>query len=197
MDAHVGRYLFEKLIGNSGILQGKTRVLVTHNLSYLHKVDRILVMMDGRIVEQGHIDTLKADENSVFQNFANYISASEESFEEMEDKDVKEKEDNAGTDVSNDNEKKDIEKDKDKGKLISKEVKAEGSVDWKHYRFYLKSMTIWKFVVVCIIFLVAEAFKVGGNLILAEWTKNFDPDTNWNYIGYYCLLAIACSAAGN
>ena len=39
---------------------------------------------------------------------------------------------------------KDQDKDADKGKLTSKEVKQAGSVNWKHYRSYLKSMTIWK-----------------------------------------------------
>ena len=27
--------------------------------------------------------------------------------------------------------------------------------------------------------------KVGSNLVLAEWTAHFSPETNWNYIGYY------------
>ena len=48
MDAHVGRSLFDKLIGNTGLLAGRTRVLVTHNLAYLHRVDRVLVMDQGR-----------------------------------------------------------------------------------------------------------------------------------------------------
>ena len=33
-------------------------------------------------------------------------------------------------------------------------------------------------------------------LVLADWTANFDVSTNWNYIGYYSLLALACSMAG-
>ena len=48
VDAHVGRSLFDKLIGNTGLLAGRTRVLVTHNLAYLHRVDRVLVMDQGR-----------------------------------------------------------------------------------------------------------------------------------------------------
>ena len=167
-----------------------TRVLVTHNLSFLHKVDKILVMMDGKIVEQGHIEKLRADESSAFQEFANYITEKENK-ENEEDADEETK---VAADKSN--KATDNEKAKEKGKLTKTETKAEGSVDWKHYRFYLKSMTVWMFAVVCLLFLVAEAFKVGGNLILAEWTKNFDPETNWNYIGYYCLLALFCSAAG-
>ena len=53
VDAHVGKHLFEKLIGPSGFLRNRTRILVTHNLSNLHKVDRILLLDDGKIIEDG------------------------------------------------------------------------------------------------------------------------------------------------
>jgi len=181
VDAHVGRYLFENLIGNTGLLKNKTRVLVTHNLSYLHKVDRIMVMIDGEIVEQGTFNELKNNENSAFQEFATYTHNVQG--EEPEEEDIKEV-----------NQLR--KNDKDKGKLTKKEIKAEGSVSWRHYSYFLKSMTIWKFVVICFLFLLAEVFKVSGNLVLAEWTENFDPYTNWNYIGYYCLLALLCTLAG-
>ena len=46
------------------------RVLVTHNLSYLHRVDRILVMDEGRIVEQGSSSELRANPDSAFQEIA-------------------------------------------------------------------------------------------------------------------------------
>merc|ERR1719225_1281236 len=182
VDSHVGKHLFDKLIGNSGLLAGATRVLVTHNLSYLHRVDRILVMVDGLIVEQGTSAQLRANPDSAFQEFAAYISDVKD--EHAEEEEIKEKTETRRS------------TDKEKGKLTSKETKSEGSVNWKHYRFYLRSMTVWKFVVVCVVFLVSEAFKVGGNLVLADWTENFSAASNWSYIGYYCLLAIACSAAG-
>ncbi|CAG5986479.1 unnamed protein product [Menidia menidia] len=53
VDAHVGQHIFDRVIGPSGLLKGKTRVLVTHGLSLLSKVDLILVMEDGRISEMG------------------------------------------------------------------------------------------------------------------------------------------------
>ena len=186
VDAHVGKHLFDKLISNTGLLAGRTRVLVTHNLSYLHRVDRILVMEEGRIVEQGSSVELRANPDSAFQEIAAYVSK-EEYVEEKEDGKPKEA---SKTQRSN---------DKEKGKLTSKETKSEGSVNWRHYRFYLQSMTVWKFTVVCIIFLVSEAFKVGGNLVLADWTENFDlPEayTNWSYIGFYTLLALGTTLTG-
>uniref|UniRef100_A0AAY5ETV2 ABC-type glutathione-S-conjugate transporter n=1 Tax=Electrophorus electricus TaxID=8005 RepID=A0AAY5ETV2_ELEEL len=53
VDPHVGQHIFHKVIGPKGILRDKTRVLVTHALSFLPQVDLILVMVDGEITETG------------------------------------------------------------------------------------------------------------------------------------------------
>ena len=53
VDAHVGKHIFEKVIGPTGILKSKTRVLVTHGITYLPKVDQIIVMKNGEISEVG------------------------------------------------------------------------------------------------------------------------------------------------
>ena len=42
VDVHVGKHLFEKVIGNSGVLQKKMRVLVTHGVNWLPYCDRVL-----------------------------------------------------------------------------------------------------------------------------------------------------------
>ncbi|QQP56512.1 ATP-binding cassette sub-family C member 1, partial [Caligus rogercresseyi] len=51
VDSHVAKHLFEKVICNKGLLSGKTRLLITHNLSYLHLFDEIFVLKDGGIME--------------------------------------------------------------------------------------------------------------------------------------------------
>ena len=38
VDSHVGKHIFEQVIGPSGSLNGKTRILVTHGITYLPKV---------------------------------------------------------------------------------------------------------------------------------------------------------------
>ncbi|XP_015279767.1 PREDICTED: multidrug resistance-associated protein 1-like [Gekko japonicus] len=53
VDVHVGKHLFEKVIGSSGLLKNKTRILVTHNLTLLPQTDIVMVMEDGRILEMG------------------------------------------------------------------------------------------------------------------------------------------------
>ena len=55
VDVHVGKHLFERVFGPQGILaqRGATRLLITHGIHYLPKVDRIICLADKTIHEQG------------------------------------------------------------------------------------------------------------------------------------------------
>uniref|UniRef100_A0A671QUB8 Canalicular multispecific organic anion transporter 2-like n=1 Tax=Sinocyclocheilus anshuiensis TaxID=1608454 RepID=A0A671QUB8_9TELE len=68
VDAHVAKHIFDNVIGPEGALKGKTRILVTHGISFLPQVDNILVMVDGRVSEMGsYQDLLK--QNGAFAEF--------------------------------------------------------------------------------------------------------------------------------
>ncbi|KAK0397409.1 hypothetical protein QR680_002116 [Steinernema hermaphroditum] len=74
VDAHVGKHLFQNVISSTtGILKGKTRVLVTHGLNYLKKCDKIIVMKDGRISETGTYDELMASEGAFSEFLEEYL----------------------------------------------------------------------------------------------------------------------------
>uniref|UniRef100_A0A672IA04 ATP-binding cassette, sub-family C (CFTR/MRP), member 2 n=1 Tax=Salarias fasciatus TaxID=181472 RepID=A0A672IA04_SALFA len=60
VDAHVGKHLFENVIGPNGILQNKTRILVTHGVSFLPHVDEIVVLVEGVVSEIGSYSSLRA-----------------------------------------------------------------------------------------------------------------------------------------
>uniref|UniRef100_A0AAQ5Y2C9 Multidrug resistance-associated protein 1 n=1 Tax=Amphiprion ocellaris TaxID=80972 RepID=A0AAQ5Y2C9_AMPOC len=64
VDAHVGKHIFDWVIGPQGLLKDKTRVLVTHGLSYLHQAHLILVMLDGEITEVGSYQQLMATDGA-------------------------------------------------------------------------------------------------------------------------------------
>ena len=66
VDAHVGAHMFEKVIGSHGMLKDKTRILVTHSARYLPQMDRIFVMKDGRISEQGNYKVTQFESLSLF-----------------------------------------------------------------------------------------------------------------------------------
>ncbi|KAI9344793.1 P-loop containing nucleoside triphosphate hydrolase protein, partial [Zopfochytrium polystomum] len=51
LDSRAGKFVFDECI--NGILRSKTRLLVTHQLQYLPMADEIIVLHEGKIVEQG------------------------------------------------------------------------------------------------------------------------------------------------
>ncbi|XP_032595393.1 multidrug resistance-associated protein 1 isoform X9 [Drosophila grimshawi] len=53
VDAHVGKHIFEEVIGPKGMLAKKTRVLVTHGITFLPQTNNIYVMKLGEITESG------------------------------------------------------------------------------------------------------------------------------------------------
>ncbi|XP_006630977.3 ATP-binding cassette sub-family C member 2 [Lepisosteus oculatus] len=58
VDAHVGKHLFEKVVGPKGLLKDKTRILVTHGVSFLPYMDEIVVLVDGEVSEIGSYSSL-------------------------------------------------------------------------------------------------------------------------------------------
>ncbi|PRW21108.1 multidrug resistance-associated 1 isoform X3 [Chlorella sorokiniana] len=60
VDPRVGRILFDRCISNSGLMAGKTRLLVTHQRQFLPGCDTLLVMRGGRIALRGTYEELAA-----------------------------------------------------------------------------------------------------------------------------------------
>uniref|UniRef100_A0A8C8HMP8 ATP-binding cassette, sub-family C (CFTR/MRP), member 2 n=1 Tax=Oncorhynchus tshawytscha TaxID=74940 RepID=A0A8C8HMP8_ONCTS len=68
VDSHVGKHLFEEVVGPKGILKDKTRILVTHGVSFLPYVDEIIVLKEGCVSEVGSYQSLK-DSKGAFSEF--------------------------------------------------------------------------------------------------------------------------------
>ncbi|TRY63541.1 hypothetical protein TCAL_05779 [Tigriopus californicus] len=80
VDALVGKNIFDEVLSNeSGCLKDKTRVLVTHNLHILPRVDHIVVMRHGKIAESGSYDQLKQDGGAFAEFLENFT------FDEVEE----------------------------------------------------------------------------------------------------------------
>ncbi|XP_031698824.1 canalicular multispecific organic anion transporter 2 isoform X1 [Anarrhichthys ocellatus] len=92
VDAHVAKHIFDNLIGPEGVLKGKTRILVTHGISFLPQVDNIMVMVEGRVSEMGSYQELLKQNGAFAEFLRNYAlediieeeEATEDSIEEEE-----------------------------------------------------------------------------------------------------------------
>ena len=60
----------EKLVQDAleKLMEGRTTIIIAHRLSTIRNVDRIFVLAEGRIAEQGTYTELASQENSVFRN---------------------------------------------------------------------------------------------------------------------------------
>lgn len=85
VDAHVGKHIFEHVLGPNGstfshlknqppirllvgLLKDKTRILVTHGITYLPQTDKIYVLTNGEISENGTYQEL-LDKKGAFSEF--------------------------------------------------------------------------------------------------------------------------------
>ena len=140
VDAHVGAAIFDNAI--QGLLAGKTRILVTHGLQYLPQAASVVVMENGRIVEQGTYAELVASGSS-FSRFAEeYGVAAVSTTEGDGDKLEGEAEDVVEKDPAVDS--------KQKGKggaagppLMQKEEQLTGSVSLGTWKTYAKAANGW------------------------------------------------------
>ncbi|KAI9090798.1 P-loop containing nucleoside triphosphate hydrolase protein [Phlyctochytrium arcticum] len=62
VDAHVGRHIFNQVLGPEGILKDKARVLVTHGIHFLPEVNVVMMLQKGKVCELGDFQGLMAKE---------------------------------------------------------------------------------------------------------------------------------------
>lgn len=120
VDSHVGKHLFEHVIGRNGLLKDKTRILVTHGVSFLPYVDEIVVLVDGVVSEVGSYSSLRASKGAFSEFLDTYAKEqSNQSHSETEKED-------ADVDLIPDSE--DIQPDSPLEDTISVTLKRENSI---------------------------------------------------------------------
>lgn len=60
VDQHVGRQLIDNVLGPSGLLSGRTKILATNSIPVLMEADFIYLLREGRMIERGTYDQLMA-----------------------------------------------------------------------------------------------------------------------------------------
>ncbi|BFZ19578.1 hypothetical protein BsWGS_22617 [Bradybaena similaris] len=73
VDSHVGKHIFQEVIGPEGLLKHKTRILVTHGIHWLPLVETVVVMNNGRISEVGTYDELVSRDGPFAQFLREHI----------------------------------------------------------------------------------------------------------------------------
>ncbi|XP_064091164.1 LOW QUALITY PROTEIN: multidrug resistance-associated protein 1-like [Macrobrachium nipponense] len=204
VDSSVSRQIFKNVIGPQGLLKEKTRLFVTHSLSLLQEVDMIVVMQDGCIVEKGTYMQLLGDEFShyLIQNGSVSFSVGTEvsgqthralrappSHQEGQDKIGSEVRKEDTLDIVKGGHSSFItpkrsQSDFNLGKTITQiEDVNIGKVKWDVYLYYASSVGLVLSLIPPVVFSVAQAFQVGGNIWLSKWSDNNSMNVGTNKLG--------------
>ncbi|XP_078112604.1 ATP-binding cassette sub-family C member 12 [Sander vitreus] len=183
VDAHVGKHIFEECIKKE--LQGKSVILVTHQLQYLEYCDDILVLEDGEVLEAGNHRALMKANGRYAQLISNYQMEQSQNEEEEEVspkhaaqlKDVGLRESTDGGLV---NPAFDMSDEQDGGttadqksavsdQLVSQESTTEGSISWRVYHQYCKAAGGY---IVCFL-AILNVFLMIGSTAFSNWWLSF------------------------
>ena len=74
VDAHVGKSIFDSVIGPHGMLKQKTRLFVTNSLSFLPQCDSIIMLDMGTVTEMGNYEETLVKEGPIGDFIRLYLS---------------------------------------------------------------------------------------------------------------------------
>ncbi|XP_016141614.1 canalicular multispecific organic anion transporter 2 [Sinocyclocheilus grahami] len=219
VDAHVAKHIFDNVIGPEGALKGKTRILVTHGISFLPQVDNILVMVDGRVSEMGsYQDLLK--QNGAFAEFLrNYslediIEVDEVTVSLVDEEEEEEFPEDALSNHTDmvDNEPVVNEARRqfmsylllrmlstcfDSSRVSSQDVcvLCVLQVKFKVYWEYAKAVGPFLSLFICFLYGCQSAASIGANFWLSEWTNDAQHNRTQEQVsmrvGVYAALGIS------
>ncbi len=205
VDAHVGKHIFENVIGPTGVLANKTRLLVTHAVTYLPNVDNIYVVKDGEISESGTLQELVNKKGDFAEFLLHHMKEVNEDEPNLDDKNRKESiaETNLNEE-SNEIESEvqplratfeiDDNSEKKGQKLIDDEKAEAGNIKFDVYKHYFKKFGLPIAGLTIALNVFYQGLYVGSNMWLARWSSaaNEDVDTNY-YLGGYAGFGFAQS----
>jgi len=179
VDAHVGRHIMDNAI--CGLLKDKCRILATHQLHVLHRVDRIVWMKEGTIHKVSTFKDLM-EHDLEFQKLMESTAVEEqiEGAEQVNEDEVEE-------------EKKNVQKrkggKKPAGALMQVEERAVKSVGWDIYSAYIRaSGTIWNAPLIALTLVTSQGANIVTSLWLSFWTSERFHLGQAEYIGVYAAL---------
>ncbi|GMY16908.1 ABC transporter C family member 14-like [Fagus crenata] len=193
VDAHTGSEIFKECV--RGALRGKTILLVTHQVDFLHNVDLIVVMRDGNIVQSGKYNYL-LDSGL---DFTALVAAHDTSMELVEmgtdmPSEISPKLPKSPGEANGENNSQDQpNSDKGTSKLIKDEERETGKVSLHVYKLYCtEAFGWWGVSAVLLLTILWQGCLMAGDYWLAyetseERAMSFNPTL---FISVYAIIAV-------
>lgn len=199
VDAHVGRHIFDKVIGPKGLLKDKARVFVTNAIHYLPLVNFVLFLSSGSIAESGSYKELMDKKALLFNLMKEYGKQAQRPGSMPPSRDRTKSD--LPLPVLQSRPTAALANIKEKSTLMSQEDNAKGSVAWSVYQTYAKSCSYRSVIFYLCIAITSQVLSVSQNLYLAQWASFNDdlkdhPDIDQNipiWLGFYALIGLVFS----
>ncbi|GBM06908.1 Multidrug resistance-associated protein 1 [Araneus ventricosus] len=203
LEAPLAEHLWHRVIGRSGLLKLKTRIFTTTREEFLPLVDFILLMKDGRIMEQGTYSQLKEKQG----HFVEYLSASGSVNTPEKDSKHSEKEDHTELFHNKFGKQSDLWYSTavapakiEPEHLVTDEITVSSKGFGYKITDFLKTIGFALATFSILIAGLACACEVASGVWLSEWTDRHDGTKNPTdslliYIGFICsqiFLTIVC-----
>jgi len=200
LDPKVGERVFSECI--LGLMEGKTRLFVTNQLQCLKRCDLVVVIGEGRVLEEGtYNDLMQKDDGEVRRLLNELGHANDAAKTHGEASNNKSEKGSMEAEPAN---KADVNKAKDSpqqsnsqegdGTLTTKEERAVGAVKLNVYKKYIHAGGgCIKFSVVYFAFILTASVELLKNAWISLWTA--DSMYQRHSIGFYMSLYASTAVA--
>lgn len=207
VDAHVAKHLFNQCIVDELLTStnGKKRsvILVTNALQFLShpRVNRIVVVNDGRIAEQGSYQELAGQPDSLFARFLHVIEETgiksapgDDDSVDDEPEDRRRARSRLGSEDLEASARSSVtttgsERPTKKITIMTKEARSIGHVSMDVYMAWAKAAGgLWVPFVLVALFGSVEGMNVLAKWYLTYWSSHATSDTQMGYLETYALI---------
>ncbi|KAF1769727.1 hypothetical protein GCK72_001544 [Caenorhabditis remanei] len=202
VDSHVGKHIWNNVISSeTGCLSSKTRILVTHGLTYLKYCDQVIVLNNGSISEMGTYQELLENDGTFSKILDEYLVDENDEVigEASGTSDRVDKNLELNMSQKRDEEFYENRENDESYHLIEKETIESGSVNSSFYLDFLQSIGFFTFTTFLIACVARSSVEVWANKYLAEMSEEDETDTKIKLLGYTSLCfgkSIAMAVAG-
>ena len=192
VDEHVGQHIIANVLGKNGLLSTKTIVLATNNIPVLNQADKICMISNGELVEQGSVGDNIPKIQALLSEFGR-SKKDESSSEAASTQGIQSK----GLPESADSER--IRRGSTRRPALAaltpvqppelnKEHSEKGKVSWDIYKQYAKVCGYRRIAAYFVVLMFAITFLLAGNIWLKKWGEENTKNNANLHIGYYLTV---------
>ncbi|KAG8697376.1 hypothetical protein FRC09_007907 [Ceratobasidium sp. 395] len=178
LDAETELHVFNSLLGQTGLLRGKTTFVITHNINHLAGADIVVAMKEGKITSEGSVEDLRA---SGF-DLAHLIKSNNSSGASSETAAVAPSSDGASQLLARD------EADANTSDANDEAQNSYNSKGWHPYRFWAHHAGNHRVLISLSFCLAWTAIGLGQSGYAKEWSESSGHTNAW--IGGYVAFSL-------